>query len=322
MKSREFRWGILGPGRIARKFAASLPYSENGILKAVASSDAGRAKAFASEFGAEYSFASDEEMLESGLVDAVYLARPHSFHLRDAEKCLLRKIPVLCEKPLSLCEADSRHLVELAKSQQTFLMEGLWTSCLPSFRKALNWIQEGRIGKVLHAEADFGHKAERNLMHRHFNPELGGGVMKDIGIYPLALFLKVLGHGLKIQAEGIRLENGVDAQVVFQGKSAGGEETFQGMVSFLAAGKSEACIIGTEGRIRFSPQWFRAVDVWLEIPDRDPEYFSGKTEAFGFQYEADEVERCLKLGLPESPLWTHSDTLEAARLTASAEQFF
>lgn len=321
MNQKEFRWGILGPGKIARKFAASLPFSENGKLTAVSSSDPARAKSFALEFGAAYSFDSDEDLLDSGMVDAVYLARPHSFHRRDAEKCLLRGIPVLCEKPLSICESDSHYLIDLAKENQTFLMEGLWTCCLPSFRKAMEWIQAGRIGDILHAEADFGHKAEFNLQHRHFNPELGGGVMKDIGIYPLALFLKVLGHGLKIHSDGIRLKNGVDAQVVFQGKSPGGDQTFQGMVSFLAAGRAEACITGTEGRIRFAPQWFRAVDVQLEIPGRQPEIFSGTAPAFGFQYEADEVERCVRAGLKESPLWTHADTLEAARLITIAEKF-
>ena len=321
MSKKEFRWGILGPGRIARKFAASLPFSENGKLTAVASSDPDRANAFASEFGAEHAFGSDEELLDTGLVDAVYIARPHSFHRRDAEKCLIRKIPVLCEKPLSTCESDSRHLVQLAKENQTFLMEGLWSCFLPGFRKALEWIQAGRIGEVMHAEADFGHKAEFNLIHRHFNPELGGGVMKDIGIYPLALFMKVFGHGLTMQSEGIRLENGVDAQVVFQGKSSDGRKTFHGMVSFLAAGRAEACITGTEGMIRFSPQWFRTVDVQLEIPGRQPEIFSGTAPAFGFQFEANEAERCVRAGMIESNLWTHADTLEAARLTLLAEQF-
>lgn len=321
MSKKEFRWGILGPGRIARKFAASLPFSENGNLTAVASSDPDRANAFASEFGAEHAFGSDEELLDSGLVDAVYLARPHSFHLRDAEKCLLRKIPVLCEKPLTTSLADSESLISLAKAQNTFLMEGLWTSCLPSFQKALEWVREGKIGKVLHAEADFGHKAEFNMQHRHFNPELGGGAMKDIGIYPLALFMKVLGHKLDIQSCGIRLENGVDAQVSFQGKSATGKQTFQGFVSFLAAGRAEACITGTEGRIRFATQWFRPVDIQLEIQGIITEVFSGMAPGFGFQYEADEVERCLNAGLRESPLWSHSDSLEAARLTAMAEKF-
>jgi predicted dehydrogenase len=321
MGKEEFRWGILGPGRIARKFATSLAYSKNGKLIAVASTSGDRAASFAAEFGANHHFDSYEALADSGLVDAIYIATPHSFHRRDAAMCLQKKIPVLCEKPLSTHPEDSASLISLAKENQTFLMEGLWTCFLPSFRKALQWVQEGRIGDVLHLEADFGHKAAFDMQHRHFNPELGGGVMKDIGIYPLALFMKVLGHELQIQSTGIRLENGVDAQVIFQGKPKSGGKTFQGMVSFLAAGPSEACITGTEGRIRFAPQWFRPVDVWLEKEGCEAEYFSGKAGGFGFQFEADEVERCVRSGLLESPDWTHEDSLAAARLIAEAELF-
>jgi predicted dehydrogenase len=145
--------------------------------------------------------------------------------------------------------------------------------------------------------------------------------MKDIGIYPLALFLKVFGHGLQVQSAGIRLENGVDAQVVFQGINADGSATFQGLVSFLTETGAGASVSGTEGRIVFDPQWFRTVDVRLEIPGKEPEIFRGKSHAFGFQFEADEVERCVRNGWVESPLWTHADALESARLTAIAENF-
>ncbi len=200
-------------------------------------------------------------------------------------------------------------------------MEGLWTSCLPGFQQALQWVKEGKIGELLHAEADFGHAAPMNLEHRHFNPELGGGVMKDIGIYPLCLFMKVLDHGLRIQSSGIRLKNGIDAQVVFQGCSASGKASFQGMVSFLGSGRSEACITGTEGKIRFDTQWFRPVGVSLDIPGKEALYFRTEKKGFGFQFEADEVARCVRSGLIESPLWTHADSLEAARLIALAEAF-
>ena len=84
---------------------------------------------------------------------------------------------------------------------------------------------------------------------------------------------------------------------------------------------SAACITGTEGRIRFAPQWFRPVDVWLEKDGFEAEIFSGKADGFGFQFEADEVERCVRSGLLESPDWTHEDSLAAARLIAKTELF-
>jgi len=320
MGKREFRWGILGPGRIARKFASSLPFSQHGILNAVASSSLERASSFGAEFGTKNAFDTYEGMINSGLVDAVYVARPHTFHKQDVELCLQHGIPVLCEKPLTTNLNDSLKLTTLSKDKGVFLMEGLWTSCLPSFQKALEWIKEGQIGEPLHASADFGHPATRDFSQRHFNPELGGGAMKDIGIYPLALFMKVFGHGLKIQSSSIQLENGVDAQVVFQGTSASGQQTFQGMVSFLGATPSVASIIGTEGRIQFSPQWFRPVEISLERPGKEVLIFDGKTDSFGFQFEADEVERCVSARLIESPNWSHADSIEAARLIELAEK--
>ena len=200
-------------------------------------------------------------------------------------------------------------------------MEGMWTVCLPSFQKAMEWVKAGYIGEVLHAEAGFGHAAARDFSQRHFNPELGGGVMKDIGIYPLALFMKLFGYGAEIQSSGIRMANGVDAQVAFQGLNRDKNASFQGLVSFLGALESAASISGSKGRIVFEPQWFRAVDVRLEIPGSAPEIFSGRADGFGFHYEANEVERCVRAGLIESPLWTHADSLEAARLISLAENF-
>lgn len=318
---KKFRWGILGPGRIARKFASSLPFSRSGVLTAVASTSRERAEEFSKEFGAESAFSSYEALAESGLVDAIYIATPHAFHRRDAETGLQNGIPVLCEKPLSTCPADSLFLIELARQRNTFLMEGLWTVFLPSFRQALQWIEEGRIGRVCHAEANFGHQVPNDLSGRHFNPDLGGGVMKDIGIYPLALFLRLFGHSLKLQSSGIRIANGLDAQVVFEGISANAESSFQGMVSFLAATGAGASITGTLGRIVFEPQWFRPVRVRLEIPGSEALIFDGRANGFGFQFEADEVARCVNSGLIESPLWTHADSMEAARLISLAEKF-
>jgi predicted dehydrogenase len=319
---RNFRWGILGPGKIARKFASSLPYSQTGILKAVASTNNLRAKEFARDYGAEWHFDSYEALVDSGQVDAIYVATPHSFHLRDSKFCLERGIPVLCEKPLSTRPEDSKYLIDLALEKKAFLMEGLWTCCLPSFRKALQWVAEGRIGDVVYAEANFGHPAPMDYSKRHFNPQLGGGVMKDIGIYPLALFIHLFGPGMQIQACGKRLENGVDAQVVFQGESKDGKANFQGMVSFLTATGSAASITGTKGRIVFEPQWFRPVKIRLEIGAVDAEIFDGTVPAFGFQFEADEVSRCVESGLLESTLWPHANSLEASRLIAEAENLF
>jgi len=317
MVSGPFRWGILGPGRIANKFASSLPFSANGILSAVASRDVRKAGEFAKKFGSAYAFGSYEELVRSGEVDAVYIATPHAFHFEHSELCLSHLMPVLCEKPLTMNPGQTKQLIELSKIQRTFLMEGMWTAFLPHFVQCQNWIDEGQIGEVVHVQADFGYKADFNPIDRKYNPELGGSVTKDVGIYPLTLFYKILGIPNTLQTLGSRASTGIDEHVIFQGinlKNA----TFQGMVSFRAHSDVEATIIGTEGKIKISSQWLRPVSATLIRPEVTI-VFEQTVQGLGFQFEADEVEKCVRLGKSESKIWSQEDSFQISKLIAKVE---
>jgi predicted dehydrogenase len=317
MGSGPFRWGILGPGRIAHKFALSLPFSEKGILSAVASRDISKAKEFSERFGSGLSFGSYEEMISSGEVDAVYIATPHAFHFELSELCLSHSVPVLCEKPLTMDPEQTRRLTEISKEQNTFLMEGMWTVFLPHFLQCQNWIDEGKIGEVVHVQADFGYKADFNPFDRKYNPNLGGSVTKDVGIYPLVLFYKILGVPKTLQSLGSRASTGIDEHVVFQGINSN-HATFQGMVSFRAQSDVEATIVGTEGKIKISSQWLRPVSATLIRPD-ETVIFEKKVGGLGFQFEADEVEKCVRNGETESKVWSHEDSRRISGLIAQVE---
>lgn len=319
MGSIGFRWGIIGPGRIAKKFAISIPFSNGGLIQAVASSDMARAQAFATEFGAAHAFGSYAEMLDSGEIDAVYIATPHPYHFQSAKAALERKIPVLCEKPLTNSLAEAQELIRLATENQVFLMEAMWTAFLPHFQQAMQWVKDGEIGEVLHCQADFGFAAAPDLENRQFNPALGGGVLKDIGVYPLALFHKVLGELIDLQAVVRRAMTGVDAHVVFQGQNVFGA-TFQAMVTFGAATETIALIQGTKGKIVFDPQWLRAVGVTL-IRDSEITYFAPNIPGMGFQFEANEVMACVGEGRVSSEIWPLTSSLEIARAVDVLEQF-
>jgi predicted dehydrogenase len=306
-----FRWGILGPGKIARKFAASLPFSRNGKLTAVASRTEGKAEAFAADFGNVAAFQNYTDLLESGLVDAVYVAGTHNLHLEQATICLERGIPVLCEKPLTERLSDTQSLYALASARQTFLMEGMWSIFLPHIQKAFDWIQENRIGQLVHIQADFAYRADRNPDNRLFNPALGGSVSKDIGIYPLFLF-HTLGKGIQeLQHSGRKAETGIDEHVVFQGLTAAGA-SFQGMISFCGKSAAKASIIGTDGRIEIDSQWFRPVSARLQN-EEGIEFFHPAVPGFGFQYEANEVEACVRNGKLHSAIWTPEDSIAMAK---------
>jgi predicted dehydrogenase len=315
--AKSFRWGIIGPGRIAHKFAQSLPFSKNGKLVSVASSSLERAQDFASKYEAENAFGSYQEMLESGTIDAVYVATPHTYHFACSEMALRLGIPVLCEKPLTDNEMDSIRLVKIAKENQVFLMEGMWTVFLPHIQKAFSWIAEGKIGELIHIQADFGYLANYEPKGRLFNPELGGSVSKDVGIYPLALFYKILGKLNNFQVQGHKAITGVDQHVLFQGKGSE-KATFQGMVSFLTNSEVEAIIFGSKGKIRIESQWLRATSVTL-ITESEKTNYKPEVGSFGFQFEADEVEKCVQAGLIESPKWSHTDALSMANYISILE---
>ena len=188
---------------------------------------------------------------------------------------------------------------------------------LPHISKAIEWIDSNKIGEVVHVQADFGYRADYNPEGRLFNPDLGGSVSKDIGIYPLALFYKILGDLEGFQVQGNRAKTGVDQHVIFQGKGRG-NATFQGQVSFLTNTEVEAIIFGTEGKIKIESQWFRPTSATL-LHKNGTEIFQPKVDSFGFQFEADEVEKCVSNGLTESTRWTLSDSSSMAEYISILE---
>ncbi len=182
-----FHWGILGPGKIARKFAEDLRHVPGATLTCVASRSAERAAAFAADFGAEYNVAGYEHIFDGPALDAVYIAVPHTGHRELTEMCLERGIPVLCEKPLGLNYGEVRAMVATARRTGTYLLEALWTRFLPSTAAVIQQLAAGSIGRLESLRADFGFRAPTNPDSRLLDPALGGGALLDIGIYPVFL---------------------------------------------------------------------------------------------------------------------------------------
>lgn len=304
-----FRWGIAGPGRIAHKFAKSLPFS-TGVLEGVASSEKVRAVQFAQEYKVPFSFGSYYEMIHSGTIDAIYIATTNQKHVEIAQMALEAGLPVLCEKPMAMSLSETMGLIETAKLHHTFLMEGLWSLYLPHIRKAKEWIAEGRIGKVVHVYADFGFKANPDPGSRIYDPNLGGGVVRDIGIYPLGLIYHTLGSFGYWQSTLNRAKTEVSDHALFQGWTGSGA-SFQGMVSFKAQTNVEACFFGEKGKIKLTSQWLRPTIAILETEDTTLE-FKPEVPGFGFQFEANEVEACVRNNKVESSTWSWENSIQMA----------
>src|SRR5687767_13819388 len=182
--SEKIRWGILGCGKIAGKFAADLALVDDAELIAIASRDSVKGKAFREKFKARLFFDTYESMASSEHVDVIYIATPHGFHFEHTMLCLQHKKAVLCEKAFGLNTRQVTDMVNFAHRQEVFLMEAFWTKFLPQYKKIIEIIVSGEIGEIKLIQADFGFLAPEPLGQRLYDPVLGGGSLLDIGLYP------------------------------------------------------------------------------------------------------------------------------------------
>ncbi|WP_375241077.1 Gfo/Idh/MocA family protein, partial [Polaribacter sp.] len=156
MKNKIIKWGIIGPGKIANKFATDLAKVEDAALVAVASRSQEKANEFSKKFNVKKAYNSYLELAQDDAIDAVYIATPHSFHKEHAILCLQNKKAVLCEKPFAMNLHEVETMISVAKEHNVLLMEGLWTRFLPHYKYVLDIVKTEKFGKLVHLEADFG----------------------------------------------------------------------------------------------------------------------------------------------------------------------
>jgi predicted dehydrogenase len=302
------RWGILATGWIAKQFTEDLAHVPGAEVLAVGSRSLEGAQAFAATHGIPRAYGSWQELAADADLDVIYVATPHSAHHAATRVCLEAGRAVLCEKPFTLDGAQARELVELARSRGLFLMEAMWMRTNPAIRRIISLVADGEIGEVTHISADFGLSGPVMPGHRLRAPELGGGALLDLGVYPITLAYLFLGRPAHIRAWASLFPEGTDENtgIVFGYDS--------GAVATLACGLRgrtawRAVITGTKGRIEIPgpflvPPGFTLVrgdeETWVDVP------FVGN----GMNHEAVEVVRCLREGLTESPLIPHAETLE------------
>jgi len=313
MLEKSYRWGIIAPGRIAHKFAQALDAVPDGHLHAVLSRDADRAKGFAVQYGASASTDSLDRFLNELKPDAAYIASPHTFHYDQALACLEAGIPVLCEKPLTVNARQAQQLIDASRNNGVFLMEAVWTRFLPIYTDIRKWLVEGRIGPVSLITSTFGFKAPRNLKDRVFNPDLAGGALLDIGIYNLTVSQWIMGREpSSFSADGVLGETGVD-ELLSVNLRYGAEQISQFSCSVRTDLANECVISGDQGRITIHPRFWNGATATLLVGD----HTETVTRPFlrnGFEYQIEEVQRCLSSGVLESPAIPHSDTLNTMKL--------
>ncbi|OLY93859.1 Predicted dehydrogenase [Cnuella takakiae] len=292
------RWAILGAGKIAHKFAQDIQQVPNARLVAVAARDKERARVFASQYQAPIA-CTYQELYAHPEVDAVYIATTHNFHLEQSLACIEAGKAVLCEKPITINHHQLGQLTAAARQRGVLLMEALWTWLLPAMQQAKAWVKEGRIGAIQTIHADFCYLMPYEPEGRLYNPQLAGGALLDLGIYPVAFTTYFMGGSPDtIRATAIMTDTGVDAStsMIFQ---YGAVPAFL-YCSLAGRSKVQAVIMGENGHI-VVPDFFKASKAFLyNAEGKETDRFDDGRSTLGYNYEIEEASRCFLEGRTES----------------------
>lgn len=307
MQNKTIKWGILGTGWIACKLADALKVADNCELVAVGSRTMKSAEAFATTYNVRKKYGSYEELVADNEIDVVYVATPHNLHLENTLMTLNHGKHVLCEKPIGVNLREVDEMYRVAREKNLFLMEAMWSRFLPHIIKTKELVQGGVIGEIQMLSATFCVRSENGPEHRHYNIDLCGGTILDIGIYNIFLSLLLLGKPEKIASMAQLNNQGVDVNCSYTFSYP--NQTMSIMYSsFLANPDVVAEIHGTKGSIRLSHLWFCPGGVELILKDGTHETFAFDIKCNGYEYEAEEVAKCLLAGQTESKIWSPDDS--------------
>ena len=303
-KDRKIRWGIIGLGKIAHKFATDLLTVEDAELYAVASRTREKADEFSEKYGAAKAYDNYNDLAHDSNVDAVYIATPHSFHKENTMLCLKNGIAVLCEKPFAMNAKEVHEMIDCAKANNVLLMEALWTYFLPHYNYVLDLINKETYGKILKLEADFGFRQEFDETNRVIKKELGGGSLLDIGIYPIFAALSTLGNPNDIEAEATFFENDVDSSCTMFFKYNNGVNAYL-KSTLLEETPTESVFHCEKGIIKINSRFHEPSTITITSNGKEDTKDFGYT-TIGYNYEVIHFNNLLRQGKIQSDLMTYS----------------
>jgi predicted dehydrogenase len=307
------RWGILATGGIARSFVTALAAHTTQQVVAVGSRSAERAQAFAAEHGIARAHGSYAALVDDPEVDVIYVATPHSEHRANALAAIAAGKHVLVEKSFTRNAAEAAQVFDAARAAGVFAMEAMWARFLPQTDVLRQLIADGVLGDIAVVAADHGQYFDPDPAHRLFNPELAGGAMLDLGIYPVSFAAMVLGPPEAVTATGTVTGTGVDAQVSMVLDKGAAQAVLY--TTLLAATPTTASVTGTLARAELSGRFYAPGT--LTVTSRDGTSLVRERDAItgshGLCYEAAEVARCVTAGRRESRSLGWGETLSIMR---------
>lgn len=317
--TREIRWGIVGPGRIAESVVKDFPVVDGARAVAVASRSLDRAQAFADGHGIERAYGSYTEIIADPDVDVLYLATPHPQHHALAMAGLRAGKALLVEKSFTATTAGAAGVIDLARKTGVFVMEAMWTRFQPAVVALRELIADGAIGEVRSVQADLGVTREYDPTDRLFDLALGGGALLDLGVYVVSWAQMLLGTPERLVAAGSVFPSGADAEASLLLDYGDGRSATL-MTSLRNALPGQARVFGTTGWIDVLPRFHHPTTIVLHRAGAEPETITRPTIGAGYAHELIEVTECVREGRSESAVMPLADTLAVQTLLGDAAE--
>ena len=304
----EFKWGILGPGGIARAFAKDLQVLDGHTVAAVGSRTLGNAQDFAKTFGG-IAYGSYQELVEDPLIDAIYVATPHPWHKENVIAALNAGKPVLCEKPFAVNAREAQEMVDAAQVNNLALMEAMWSRFLPHYAQVREIIASGVLGKILTVHADHGQRLADQNIPRLVEPSLAGGALLDLGIYPVSFAHMILGNPTKITASGVLTDKGVDGQTSMIFDYADGAQAVLS-TTMVEQTPCRAVVAGVNGWLEIDRVFYTPTSMRVNFFDGSVTQYPNTYKGHGIREEAEVFRQLVLSGKQQSELLNWNDMVD------------
>ncbi len=305
---RNFSWGILGPGGIARAFAKDLTFLEGHTIGAVGSRSLNNAQVFAKDFGGT-AYGSYEELVNDSTIDAIYIATPHPAHHDNVILALNAGKPVLCEKPFAVNAAEAQAMVDAASHNKVALMEAMWARFLPHYAKVREIIASGVLGPILSIHADHGQRLADQNIPRLVDPHLAGGALLDLGIYPISFAHMILGNPQSIKSTAVMTDKGVDAQTSMIFTYDNGAQSVL-TTTMIEQTPCRAVVAGLHGWLEIDRTFYNPASMRVILNDGSVTQYPSTYIGHGLREQAESFKRLVQSGKFESEILSWQDTID------------
>ena len=303
-----FSWGILGPGGIAQAFAKDLTFIEGHTIGAVGSRSLTNAQSFANTFGCT-AYGSYEELVADSGIDAIYVATPHPAHHDNVILALNAGKPVLCEKPFAVNAKQAQAMVDAAAKNKVALMEAMWARFLPHYAKVREIIASGVLGPILSIHADHGQRLADQGIARLVEPQLAGGALLDLGIYPISFAHMILGNPISITSSAVMTDKGVDAQTSMIFNYDNGAQAIL-TTTMIEQTPCRAVVAGLDGWLEIDRTFYNPASMRVILNDGTVTEYPSAYTGHGLREQADVFKQIVKSGEVESKILSWKDTVD------------